>query len=100
MQDSGAMDDGWIVQPDGLGIRGRRHARGWSQRDLVEAIAAAHERATGLRETLRPTLLSAVEERGARIPFATLRLIAGGLDCNPVELLAEPEPEPGGDQIT
>jgi len=91
-------EDGRIVQPDGLAIRGRRHARGWSQRDLVEAIAAAHERATGLRETIRPTLLAAVEERDAGIPFATLRLIAGGLDCNPVELLALPEPEPG--QIT
>lgn len=91
-------EDGRIVQPDGLAIRGLRHARGWSQRDLVEAIAAAHERATGVRETIRPTLLAAVEERGAGIPFATLRLIAGGLDCNPVELLALPEPEP--DQIT
>jgi hypothetical protein len=93
---SADAEDGRIVQPDGLVIRGRRHERGWSQRDLVEAIAAAHERATGVRETIRPTVLAAVEERGARIPFATLRLIAGGLDCNPVELLAEPEP----DQIT
>jgi hypothetical protein len=90
-------DDGRIVRPDGLAVRGRRHARGWSPRDLVEAIAAAHERATGLRETIPPTVLAAVEESGAGIPFATLRLIAGGLDCNPVELLAE-EPEP--DQIT
>jgi hypothetical protein len=95
----GDPDDGRIVQPDGLAIRGRRHARGWSPRDLVEAIARAHERATGVRETIRPTLLAAVEERDAGIPYATLRLIADGLDCNPVELLALPGPvEP--DQIT
>jgi hypothetical protein len=91
-------EDARIVQPDGLAIRGMRHARGWSPRDLVEAIAAAHERATGVRETIRPTLLAAVEERGAGIPYATLRLIAAGLDCNPVELLALPEPD--SDQIT
>jgi len=93
-------DDQRIVQPDGLAIRGRRHARGWSQRDLVEAIAEAHERATGVRETIRPAVLAAVEERAAAVPYATLRLIAAGLDCNPVELLAMPEDEAGGDQIT
>jgi hypothetical protein len=93
-------DDGRLVQPDGLAIRGRRHARGWSPRDLVEAIAAAHERATGLRETIRPTLLAAVEERDARVPYATLRLIADGLDCNPVELLALPDTGAEPDQIT
>jgi hypothetical protein len=93
-------DDARIVRPDGLAIRGRRHERGWSPRDLVEAIAAAHERATGVRQTIRPTLLVAVEERHARIPFGTLRLIADGLDCNPVDLLALPEPDLDGDQIT
>jgi hypothetical protein len=87
-------DENALVTPDGLAIRGRRHALGWSPRDLIEAIAVAHERATGLRETIRPTQLAAIEERGAAIPFATLRLIAGGLDCNPVELIAAP------DQIT
>jgi hypothetical protein len=93
-------EDRRLVHPDGLAIRGRRHARGWSPRDLVEAIAAAHERATGLRETIKPTLLEAVEERDVGIPYATLRLIAGGLDCNPVELLALPEAELEPDQIT
>lgn len=87
-------DENALVAPDGLAIRGRRHALGWSPRDLVEAIAVAHERATGLRETIRPAQLAAIEERGGAIPFATLCLIAGGLDCNPVELLAAP------DQIT
>jgi hypothetical protein len=92
----GEGDDARAVRPDGLVIRGRRHARGWSKRDLVDAIADAHERETGLRETIAPALLTAVEERGQRIPFATLRLIAAGLDCNPVELLAVEEGAPEG----
>lgn len=93
--------DGGPVRPDGLAIRGRRHARGWSLRDLAEAIGDATERERGLRESLTPSVLRAVEEQGARIPFATLRLIAAGLDCNPVDLLAaDPPPEGGGDQIT
>ena len=89
----GDLDDERLVLPDGLAIRGRRHALGWSPRDLIEAIASAQERATGIPETLRPTVLSSIEESGARVPYATLRLIAGGLDCNPVELLATP-PDP------
>jgi transcriptional regulator with XRE-family HTH domain len=95
MQSSGADDDRRRVRPDGLSVRARRHALGWSQRDLVEAIATAHERATGLRETVTPALLAAVEERGAAIPYTTLCLIAAGLDCNPVELLAPEEDEIG-----
>ena len=95
----GDRDDDRLVAPDGLAIRGRRHALGWSPRDLVEAIANAHERATGVRETIRPTELAAVEESGARVAFAKLRLIAAGLDCNPVELIAEAEAFPT-DQIT
>jgi hypothetical protein len=91
---SASAEERRLVQPDGLAIRGRRHALGWSLRDLVEAIAAAHERATGVRESVRPAVLSAVEERSAAIPYATLRMISAGLDCNPVELLAEPEPGP------
>ncbi|MCZ7618822.1 MAG: hypothetical protein M5U32_11130 [Myxococcota bacterium] len=83
------VDDDRLVEPDGLAIRSRRHARGWSPRDLVEAIARAHERATGVRETIRPTELAALEESGARVSVAQLRLIAGGLDCNPVELIVD-----------
>jgi transcriptional regulator with XRE-family HTH domain len=89
-------DDARAIQPDGLAIRGRRHQRGWSPRDLIEAIGAAHEAATGVRESIAPALLSAVEERNARIPYATLRLIAAGLDCNPVELLAPAAAEAEG----
>lgn len=83
------LDDRRIVHPDGLAIRGRRHARGWSPRDLVEAIARAHHRATGLRETISPNLLRSIEERNEAVPFATLRLVADGLDCNPVEIILE-----------
>jgi hypothetical protein len=91
-------DDTRPVRPDGLAIRGRRHARGWSRWDLVDAIGEAQRTATGLRETIAPALLTAVEERDAAIPYATLRLIAAGLDCNPVELLRSEPGEPA--QIT
>jgi transcriptional regulator with XRE-family HTH domain len=80
-------DDARLVRPDGNAVRALRHARGWSPRDLVDAIGEAQRTATGLRQTIAPALLAAVEERDARIPYATLRLIAGGFDCNPVELL-------------
>jgi hypothetical protein len=33
-------------------------------------------------------VLQHVEEANERVPYATLCLIALGLDCNPVELLA------------
>lgn len=77
------------VVPDGLSIRRRRHAHRWSPRDLVEAIARAHFVATGLRETITPNLLQAIEEKNERIPYATLRLLADGLNCDPVDILAE-----------
>ena len=86
-------EDARAVRPNGLAIRGHRHARGWSPRDLIDAIGNAHEVATGVRASVAPALLAAVEERGAPIPYATLRLIAAGLDCNPVELLALPDDE-------
>jgi len=91
-----AADDETPVRTDGLAMRGRRHARGWSLRDLVEAIGDASERETGLRETLTPNVLRSMEERNARVPFATLRLVAAGLDCNPVELVAGESEEEAG----
>lgn len=81
-------DQQWIV-PDGLSVRRRRHNHRWSPRDLVKAIERAHFVATGLRETLTPTLLQAIEEKNERIPYATLRLLADGLDCDPVDILTE-----------
>ena len=82
-------DDARKVRPDGLAIRGRRHELGWSARQLIGAIARAQEVATGVPRTITPNLLAGVEDHNERIPFATLRLIADGLDCNPVELLLE-----------
>jgi DNA-binding Xre family transcriptional regulator len=82
-------DDVRPVRPNGLEVRGRRHARGWSPRDLIDAIGAASHRATGVPETITPSVLAGVEEQNEAIPFATLRLIAGGLDCNPIDLLLD-----------
>ena len=81
------FDDSKAVRPDGLSIRRMRHDHGWSSRDMVDAIAAASVRATGLRETITPNLLKSIEERGERIPYATLCLIADGLGCDPTEIL-------------
>ena len=84
----GDEDLRWIV-PDGLSIRRRRHQRRWSPRDFVEAVERAHFIATGLRETITPNLLQSIEEKNERIPYATLRLLADGLNCDPVDILAE-----------
>lgn len=80
-------EDQRLVVPDGHCVRRLRHERAWSASALVRAIALASERATGLRSTITPSLLEGVEERNERIPLATLRLIAGGFDCDPTELL-------------
>jgi hypothetical protein len=93
-------EDDRLVRPDGLAIRGLRHTRGWSLRDLSAAISEAHESATGLPVRLAPRLLSSVEERNALISYATLCCIGSGLDCNPVELLLEDPPSvPSGSQM-
>ena len=81
-------EDERLVRPDGLAIRGRRHRLAWSPRDLVDAIGRASARETGLRESITPDLLLGIEEDNEVIPYATLRLVAAGLDCNPVELVA------------
>lgn len=77
------------VVPDGGGIRRRRRERGWSQRGLIEAISSAHERATGRRLSFSLNLLQHVEEESEPIPYATLVLVAAGLDCDPVELVVD-----------
>ena len=86
---SGAYDDERPIRPDGLAIRRMRRDRGWSRRDLLEAIAEASLRATGVRKTISPNLLEGIEEGVDTIPYSTLCRIASGLDCEPVELLAE-----------
>jgi len=88
-------DDDGLVVPDGGLVRGLRRRRGWSRRDLIEAVAHASERATGQRETLSLNLLGGIEETDEPVPYATLRLLAGGLDCEPIELAREPSPGDG-----
>ncbi len=83
------FSDGVRVVPDGSGIRRRRRERGWSQRDLVRSICAAHERATGRRVGFNLNLLHHVEEENEPVDYATLVLVAGGLDCDPVELVVQ-----------
>jgi len=91
-------DDATIVRPDGLSVRRRRHELSFSPRDLIEAIARAQERATGLRDTLSPVQLSGIEERGERVTWAMLRLVAADLDCDPVDILAADRPEAEADE--
>ncbi len=90
-------DDGQLVRPDGLSVRRRRHDRGWSHRDLVTAIGYASFAATGVRESLTPNLLTGIEERGERIAYSVLCLVAGGLDCDPVDILASEQAAPTDD---
>ena len=87
---SGEYEDGRPVRPDGSAIRRLRRDRGWSRRDLLEAIAYACLRETGIRVTISPNLLEGVEEKNEAIPYSTLCRIASGLACEPVELLLEP----------
>jgi hypothetical protein len=80
-----------LVRPDGLAVRRRRHDHGWSPRQLVLAIAEASFNSSGLRSTLTPNQIEAIEERAERISYGALLLLADGLDCDPVDLLAEGE---------
>ncbi len=80
-----------LVLLDGLAVRRRRHDRGWSPRNLADAIEAACFESSGLRRSLTPNLLKAIEEQGERISYEQLLLLADGLDCDPVDLIAEGE---------
>ncbi len=80
-----------LVLLDGLSVRRRRHALGWSSRDLVVAIESASFASTGLKRTLSPSQIQSIEERGERIPYEQVLLLAGGLDCDPIDLIAEGE---------
>jgi hypothetical protein len=87
------MDDEMnrLVQLDGLAVRRRRHDHGWSPRELVTAIEEASFSSSGLRRTLTPNQIAAIEERAERVSYASLLLLADGLDCDPVDLLAADE---------
>ena len=78
-----------LVLLDGLAVRRRRHDRGWSPRDLVTAIGEACFTASGLRRTLTPNQIQAIEEREERITYDELLLLADGLACDPSDLLAD-----------
>ena len=80
-----------LVRLDGLAVRRRRHDHGWSPRDLVEAIESACFAASGLRQTLSPNQIQAIEEREEQITYAELLLLADGLDCDPSDLIAAGE---------
>ena len=80
-----------LVRPDGLSIRRRRHDQGWSTRDLVVAIESASIDSSGLRETLKPELIHAIEEQAELISYDQILLLAGGLNCDPVDLIAAGE---------
>ena len=81
------FDDDSVVVPDGGRVRLLRHRRGWSRRALVHAVAKASERESGLPTTVTLNQLEWIEETNEPVPFATVRLLASGLDCEPVELV-------------
>ena len=88
-----AYDDDSLVVPDGGRVRLLRHRRGWSRRALVAAIARASERESGLPTTITLNQLQWIEEADEPVPYALVRRLASGLDCEPVELVRPPEPE-------
>jgi len=90
-------DESQLVRADGLSVRRRRHDQGWSPRDLVTAIGDASCAATGVRESITPNLLSGIEERRERISYSILCLVAGGLDCDPIDILAPEQETPESD---
>lgn len=83
------------VRLDGLAVRRRRHDHGWSPRDLVFAIEEACFVASGLRRTLSPNQIQAIEEREEQITYDELLLLADGLECDPSDLIAEGEMSSG-----
>jgi transcriptional regulator with XRE-family HTH domain len=80
-----------LIRLDGLAVRRRRHDQGWSPRDLVSAIAEASFIASGLRRTMTPSQIEAIEERAESITYDDLLLLADGLACDPSDLIAEGE---------
>ena len=87
-----AFDDDALVVPDGGRVRLLRHKRGWSRRALVNAVARASERESGLPTTLSMNLLEGIEEANEPVPYETVRRLASGLDVEPVELVRPPDP--------
>lgn len=82
-------DDDRFIRPNGLTVRRLRHEAGLSQRQLAGAIGDASVIAEGRRLSITPSLLSGIEEQNEKIPYSTLRIIARGLDCDVVDILAQ-----------
>jgi hypothetical protein len=80
-------DDDAPVRPDGLTVRRLRHERGWSPRALIDEIARVAFAATGLRRSLTPNQLAAIEERDEAVPYSTLCLVSDAFDCDPITLV-------------
>jgi transcriptional regulator with XRE-family HTH domain len=80
-------DDDAPIRPDGLTVRRLRHERGWSPRTLIDEVERCALAATGLRRSLTPNLLSAIEERDEAVPYATLCLVSDAFDCDPITLV-------------
>lgn len=86
-----AARDPELVLLDGLTVRRRRHAHGWSTRELSAAIEAASFASSGRKRSISPNQLEAIEERAERIPYDLVLLLADGLDCDPIDLIASDE---------
>lgn len=82
-------DDDRLVRPNGLTVRRLRHERAWSPRKLIERVAEVSFESTGLRRTITPSVLNGIEEHEEEVPYDTLCLLAGALDCDPVDLWSE-----------
>ena len=44
---------------------------------------------SGLRKTISVNLLEGIEDTNEPVPYATVCRVASGLDCNPMELVAD-----------
>jgi len=87
-----------VVRPNGQAVRRRRQERGWPPRELIDAISRASLDSTGIKKTITPNLLLSIEDHCEAIPYETLCLVADGLHCDPVDILAlESEEEKEGD---
>ena len=84
----GAEED---VRPAGLVVRRLRHEQGWGPRALIDAITEASFQSTGMRATISPNQLRAIEEHNEPVPYETLCLVAAGLGCDPVDILGSLE---------
>ena len=91
-------DDDHHVRPDGLTVRRLRHERGWSPRVLIDEIRRARYGASGLQETITPTLLAGIEERDEAVPYSTLCLVSGAFGCDPIDLVRQNQQDEDDDE--